>query len=64
MYTQEERIIFEDPEVRVIFNEDSLEVIELTWKKDAKEKDVGPVSELAVLFRLLRRQFQNAGKNK
>jgi len=54
LYTQEEGIIFEDPEVRVIFNEDTLEVIELAWKKDAKEKDVGPVSELAVLFRLLR----------
>ena len=52
--TGEKGIVYEDKEIRLIFDPASLDVTEVVWKTATMEKDVRPISELAVLYRLLK----------
>jgi hypothetical protein len=52
--TGEKGIIYEDAEIRLTFDPASLDVTEVVWKADAAEKDVRPISETAVLYRMLK----------
>ena len=52
--TGEKGIIYEDAEIRLTFDPASLDVTEVVWKADAAEKDVRPISETAILYRMLK----------
>lgn len=52
--SNEKGITCEDPEIRLTFDPTTLDATEVVWKAGAAEKDVRPVSEMAVLYKLLR----------
>jgi len=52
--TGEKGIVYEDKEIRLIFDPASLDVTEVVWKTATMEKDVRPISEMALLYRLLK----------
>ena len=60
--SNEKSITYEDPEIRLTFVPATLDVTEVVWKTGAAEKDLRPISEMVVLYKLLRESFKWAGK--
>jgi len=52
--TNEKGITYEDDEIRLVFDPVSFDVKEVFWEGNEVEKDIRPISELAVLYRLLK----------
>ena len=52
--TNEKGMTYEDDEIRLVFDPVSFDVKEVFWEGDEVEKDIRPISELVVLYRLLK----------
>jgi putative selenate reductase len=52
--TNEKGMTYEDDEIRLVFDSVSFDVKEVFWEGNEVEKDIRPISELAVLYQLLK----------